>query len=56
MKYKHKRPLSWFKSGRFIIKNNVTDLFNPVIEILSPAHGKAIHATQDAGNRYELIK
>ena len=55
MKYKHKRPLSWFKTGRFIIKGNA-DLFNPIIEILSPAHGKAIHATQDTGIRYELIK
>lgn len=56
MKYKPRHPLSWFRTGKIIIKNNVSDLFNPIIQIQSPAHGKSLHADQDKGNRYKAIQ
>jgi len=54
-KFKPRFPVKWFTNrvGQYITKNCANDLFNPSIRIISEQHAKALHASQDKGNRYE---
>jgi hypothetical protein len=54
-KFKSRHPLSWFKTGKTIIKDSDLNLFSQRITIESEEHGKALHATQDRGIRYKSI-
>jgi len=53
-KFKPRKSLRWFvdRVGRYVFKNASADLFNPPIEVLNEQHAKALHASQDKGNRF----
>lgn len=53
--FKPRYPINWFtkRVGQYITKNCASDLFNPPMRIESEQHAKALHASQDKGNRYE---
>lgn len=53
-KYKPKHPPAWFKAGKVICAGEPT-IFNASIIIEDKKHGKALHAKQDKGYRYNEV-
>ena len=49
---KDRHKLIWFinRVGKYVVKNNTIDFFNPPIQIASIMHAKALYITQKEKN------